>query len=52
MERYRIYVGNREISWNQTTWKDWLPVMIIAAFFSVGLSLLLVLETIIYIRGL
>jgi hypothetical protein len=52
MKRYRRYIGNWEISWNQTTWKAWCPMIAAVVMLSVGLLSLLALEIVIYVKGL
>jgi hypothetical protein len=34
MEKRRIYIGTWEISWNRTTWRDWLPFTVVVVSLS------------------
>jgi len=39
--RQRIMIGSYEVSWNKTTWKNWLPfttVMVLLSLAFIGLG--------------
>lgn len=52
MKRYHGYIGNWEISWNQTTWKAWCPMIAAVVLVCAGLLSLLAVEIVVYVKGL
>ena len=42
MKRIKRYIGSYEISFNHTTWRDWLPMIIASVSITVAILIILV----------